>query len=76
MMKTKLLVSQWVESNATPHSSIGLVSSEISSVVTPDGDRVADMDAEHVEKIISIVSRGTKRNSRKWVVKKRGTLVR
>ena len=49
-MKTKLVLSQWVESDATPCCSIGSVSSGISSVLIPGGDRVADMDTEHVEK--------------------------
>jgi len=38
-----------MESDATPCCPVGLVSSEISSIVTPGGDRVADMDAEHVD---------------------------
>jgi len=50
-MKTKSKVSQRMEVNATPHCPVGSVSSGIPSVVTLGGDRVADMDTEHVEKI-------------------------
>ena len=49
MRKTKV-VSQRVEVDATPHCPVGSASSEIPSVVTSGGDRVADMDTEHVEK--------------------------
>jgi len=49
-MKTKSEVSQQVEVDATPHCPVGSVSSGILSVVTLDGDRVADIDTEHVEK--------------------------
>jgi len=64
-----------VESNATPYCPGGSVSSGILSVVTPGRDRVADMDIEYVEKIISVASKGTNRNPRKWVVRKRGSHV-
>jgi len=33
------------------------------------GDRVADMDTEHIEKDDSDTVRGTKGNPRRWVVK-------
>jgi len=61
-MKTKLLLSQWVRSDATLHCPVSSVSSEISSVTTPGEDRVADMDIKHVGKVISIAARGTERN--------------
>ena len=38
------------------------LSSEILYVVTPSGDRVADMDTEHVEKDGSDTIKGTKGN--------------
>ena len=41
------------------------LSSEILYVVTPSGDRVADMDTEHVEKDGSDAARGTKENPRR-----------
>jgi len=63
-------VSQWVESDATPHYLVGSVSSRIPSVVAPGGDRVADMDSEHVEKGGSDAAKGTKGNPRRWVVQK------
>jgi len=69
-MQTKLEVSQRVELDATSYCPVGLVSSGIPSIVTPSGDRVADMDSEHVEKDGSDVARGTKGNPRRWVVKK------
>ena len=69
-MKTKLVLSQWVESDATPRCPVGLVSSGILSVITPGGDRVVDMDIEHVEKVRSVVARGTTENLQKWVAKK------
>jgi len=62
-------VSQRVEVDATPHCPVGSVSSGIPSVVTEGGDRVADMDTEHVEKDGSDAARGTKGNPRRWVVK-------
>ena len=74
-MKTKLVLLQRVESNATPRCPIGSVSSEILSIVTQDEDRVVDMDTEDVEKVNSVAVRGTKGNSRKWVVKKHGSQV-
>ena len=49
-IKTKSKVSQRVEVDATPHYLFSSVSSGILSTVTPGGDRVADMDTEHVEK--------------------------
>jgi len=49
-MKTKSEVSQRVEVDGTPHCPVGSVLSEIPLVVTPGGDRVADIDTEHVEK--------------------------
>jgi len=52
------------------HCPVGSVSSGIPSVVTPSGDRVANIDTEHFEKDGSDVARGTKRNPRRWVVKK------
>ena len=64
-----------MESDATPCYPVGLVSSGISSVVTPDEDRVANMDTEYVKKFGPIVARGTKRNPQKWVVKKHGSQV-
>ena len=39
--------------------------SGIPSIVTPGGDRGADMDTEHVEKDGSDVARGTKENPRR-----------
>ena len=48
-MKIKSDVSQRVEVDATPHCPVGSVSSEIPSIVTPGGDRVADMDTEHIK---------------------------
>ena len=59
-MKTKLKVSQRVEVDATPHCPVGSVSSGIQSVVTPGGDRVADMNIEHVEKDGLDAARGPK----------------
>jgi len=52
-----------------PHSFPGYsVSVGFSPVVTPGGDYVALGDTERV----SFAARRTKRNPRKWVVKKRG----
>ena len=51
-----------MEINATPHCPVSLVSSGIPSVVTPGGDRVVDMNIEHVEKDGSDAVRGTKGN--------------
>jgi len=59
-----------VEVDATSYCPVGSVSSEIPLVVTPGGDRVADMDTKHVEKDDSDAARRTKGNPRKWVVKK------
>jgi len=49
MGKTKG-VPQRVESDATPHCPVGSVLSGIPLVVTLGGDRVVDIDTEHVEK--------------------------
>ena len=38
--------------------------------MTPGGDRIADMDTEHVEKDSLDAAKGTKRNPQRWVVKK------
>ena len=43
--------------------------------MTSGGDRVADMDIEHVEKDGSDADRGTKGNLRRWIVKKHGSYV-
>ena len=59
-----------MEVDATPHCPVGSVSSGILSVVTPGGDRVANMDTEHVETDGSDAARGTKGNPRRWNVKK------
>ena len=61
MRKTKV-VSQWMEADATPHCPVGSVSSRVPLVVTPGGDRVGDVDTEHVKKDGSDVARGTKGN--------------
>ena len=60
-MKTKSGVSQRVEVDTIPHCPVGSVSSEIPSVVTSSGDRVVDMDNEHVEKDGSDAVRGIKK---------------
>jgi len=60
--KTKLVLSQRVESDATPYCPVGSVSFGISSVVTPGGDQVANMNTEHVKKVNLVVAKGTKRN--------------
>ena len=64
-MQIKLVLSQRVESDATPCCQVSLISSGISSVVTPGGDRVADMDIKQIEKVGSVATRGTKGNPRK-----------
>ena len=69
-MKTKLVLSLRVESDAAPRYLVGSLSFGVLSVVTPRGDQVADMKTEHVEKVGSVLGRGTKRNLRKWVIKK------
>ena len=69
-MMTKSEVSQRVKVDATSHCPVGSVSSGIPSIMTPGGDRVADMHTEHVEKGGSDAARGTKGNLRRWVVKK------
>ena len=44
--------------------------------MTPSGDHVADLDAEHLEeKVNLIVARAIKLNLQKWVVKKRKSQV-
>ena len=68
MRKIKV-VSQRMVVDATPHCLVDSVLSEIPSVVTPGGDRVANMDTEHVEKDGSDAARGTKENPRRWVIK-------
>jgi len=52
-------VSQRVEVDATPPSPVGSVSIGISPDVTPGGDHVAILDAEHVD---FIVAKRTKKN--------------
>jgi len=69
-MGNKLGVSQQVEIDATLHCPVGSVSTGIPSAVTPGGDRVADMNIEHIENDSSDAVRGTKGNLRRWVVKK------
>ena len=64
-MKTKLVLSQRVESDVTPHCQVGSVSSGISSGMTLGGDQVVDIETEHVEKVSSVAARETKRNPRK-----------
>jgi len=64
-LKTKMVLSQWVESDVTPRYPVGSVSSGILLVVTPGEDRVADMDTKHAEKVGSVAGRGTKENPRK-----------
>jgi len=70
--KTKDL-SQQVEVDATPPPPVGSVSVRTSLNVTPDGDHVANFDAEQVEDIDKNVKLfaaiGTKIKSRKWVKK-------
>ena len=51
-----------MESDTTPRCPVGSVSFGSLSIVTPGGDCVADMDTEHVEKVSSVVARGTKEN--------------
>jgi len=69
-MKTKSEVSQRVEVDGTPHCLGGSLLSGIPSVVAPHGDRVADMNTEHVEKDSLDAAKGTKGNPQRWVVKK------
>ena len=69
-MKIKSEESQRVESDDTPHCLVGSVSSGISSIATLGGDRVVDMDTEHIEKDGSDTIKGTKGNPQRWVVKK------
>ena len=59
-----------MEVDATPHCPVGSVSSGITSVMTPGGDRVGDMNTEHVEKDSSDIARGTEENSRMWIAEK------
>jgi len=61
-MKTKLVLSQREESNATPRCLVRSISSGISSVVISGEDQVVDMNIEHVGKIVSVAARGTKGN--------------
>jgi len=61
-MKTKLLISQRVESDATPHCPVGSISFGISPVVTPGGDHVALLDTEHVRDVVHVAARKTKLN--------------
>ena len=65
IMKIELVLSQRVESDATPYYLVSLILSGISSVVIPNKIQVARMDIEHVEKISLVAARGTKRNLRK-----------
>jgi len=53
-MKTKSEVSQRVEVDSTPYYPVGSISSEIPSVVTPGGDRVADIDMSMLKKMIQM----------------------
>ena len=53
MWKTKVVL-QWVKVNTTLYCPVSSVSSEIPSVVTPGGDRVANMDTEHGEKMVQM----------------------
>jgi len=56
-------VSQWLEADATPLSPDDSVSIEISSDVTPSGDQIASLDAEHIERKVDLVAaEGTKKN--------------
>jgi len=64
-MRKPKVVPQQVEVDATPYCPVGSVSSGIPSVVTPDGDRVAEMNTEHVEKDGSNAVRGTKETLRR-----------
>ena len=43
-----------MEIDVTPHCPVGSVSFEIPFVVTAGEDRVADMDTEHVEKMVQM----------------------
>ena len=72
-MKTKLVVLQRVESDATPCCPIGSVLFGISSVVTPGGDPITDMETGHVGKVDSVAARRAEGNPRKWIVKKHGS---
>jgi len=74
MRKTKV-VSQLVETDATPHCPVGTVPIGISSVVTPSGDQVVNMDIEHVRKVGSGAAIGAKGNPRRCVVKEPGSQV-
>ena len=75
-MKIKA-VSQWVEDNVASRSLVGSVSFGILSDMTSAEDHVTGLDAESVEeKVIDlIVTRRTKKNPQKWVVKKHGSQV-
>jgi len=74
-IKSKSEVSKQVEIDATPHCPVGSISSGIPSVMTLGGDRVADMNTEHVEKDDSDAARVTKENPQRWVVKKHASYV-
>ena len=54
-MKTKD-ESQRVQVDATPPSSDGSVSVEISPDLTPSGDQVASLDAEQIERNVDLVA--------------------
>jgi len=64
-MKIKSEVSQGVEGDATSHCPVGSISSGILSVVTLGGDRVSNMDTEHVKKDGSDAAREIKGNQRR-----------
>jgi len=69
-MKTKN-VSQWVDVNATLPS--GSISVEISQDVTPGENQVDNLNAKQIERKVNLVAaKRTKKNPKKWVVKKRG----
>ena len=73
-LKTKD-VSQRVKVDTTPPSPDGL-SVEISPAVTLGRDPVASLEAEQVEGKVNLIAvEGTKKNSQKWVVKKRGSQI-
>jgi len=67
-MKTKSEVSQRVKVDVTLHYSVGSISFGISSIVISDGDRIADMNTEHIEKDGLNAARETKVNSRRWII--------
>ena len=66
--KTKLGVSQLEESDASSHSpgsSVCSVSVRISPIVTLGRDRVVLENTEHIEVVVSVAARRTKKNLRK-----------